>query len=104
MKKLLQLILLLTLATQMIPFASAAKTVETGSVEFSSPAAQKSFDSHGNLAKPISSSEIASMLISKNGVQTMTTRSTGCSVGCSVGCSTGCSVGCSVGCSIGCRR
>jgi hypothetical protein len=73
--------------------------------EWSSPAAQSSYLSDGNIEVLDSDSNVLKNLVASvdnpsylQYTSGSCTRSTGCSTGCSVGCSTGCSTGCSVGC------
>lgn len=72
---------------------------------WSSPAAEQSFDSDGNIDGLATDEAIYATTLASADVENYQqytsgacTRSTGCSTGCSVGCSNGCSVGCSTGC------
>ncbi len=86
----------------LLPQNVLANSKIDNSKEFSSPAAEQSFLTNGNLNMALDISNEVDAVFSNDGAKTYAYRSSGCSVGCSSGCSVGCSSGCSVGCSSGC--
>lgn len=101
MKKLALLVLFVFSAVSVSIMSSSSS--EVAREDFSSPAAESSFITNGDIGKLHSDEEFVSA-IKNDSTSVNFGRSTGCSSGCSTGCSSGCSSGCSVGCSIGCGR
>lgn len=93
------------LALCLVSWGSLESPSASETYKWSSPAAEQSFDSDGDIDGLVTDGAIYSTALASADVETYQqytsgacTRSTGCSTGCSSGCSSGCSNGCSYGC------